>query len=160
MMWNWLISSLGAGATIVLYDGNPNYPDAGAMWKMTQDEKITIFGLSATYVNYLRSEGLRPGKEYDLSSLREISQTGSPLSAEGFEYVYQEIKQDLHFNSIAGGTDINGCFAVGSPIQPVYAGELQSPRESHMGSAGRVGMRGSGSSHASLFLERSKRGKI
>ena len=127
MMWNWLQSSLGAGATIVLYDGNPNYPDAGAMWRLAQDEKITIFGLSASYINYLRSEGVRPGKEYDLSSLKEISQTGSPLSAEGFEYIYQEIKQDLHFNSIAGGTDINGCFAIGSPIKPVYAGELQSP---------------------------------
>jgi acetoacetyl-CoA synthetase len=127
MMWNWLISSLGAGATIVLYDGNPNYPDAGAMWKLAQDEKINIFGLSASYVNYLRSEGVRPGKDYDLSALKEISQTGSPLSAEGFEYIYREIKADLHFNSIAGGTDINGCFAIGSPIQPVYAGELQGP---------------------------------
>ena len=127
MMWNWLISSLGVGTTVVLFDGNPNYPDAGAMWKMTQDEKITIFGLSATYINYLRSERRRPGKDYDLSSLKEISQTGSPLSAEGFEYIYQEIKKDLHFNSIAGGTDINGCFAIGSPIQSVYAGELQGP---------------------------------
>ena len=127
MMWNWLISSLAAGATIVLYDGNPNYPDAGAMWKLTQDEKITIFGTSASYIHYLRSQGLRPGKVYDLSSLKEISQTGSPLSAEGFEYVYREIKEDLHFNSIAGGTDINGCFAAGSPISPVYAGELQGP---------------------------------
>jgi acetoacetyl-CoA synthetase len=125
MMWNWLVSSLGVGATIVLFDGNPNYPDAGAMWKMTQDEKITIFGLSATYINYLRSEGIQPGKMYDLSSLREISQTGSVLSAEGFEWAYREIKKDLHFNSISGGTDINGCFAIGSPIQPVYAGELQ-----------------------------------
>ena len=77
-------SSLGVGATIVLYDGNPNYPDAEAMWKLAQDEKITIFGLSASYINYLRSEGIQPGKNYDLSSLREISQTGSPLSAEGF----------------------------------------------------------------------------
>ena len=127
MMWNWLISSLGVGATIVLYDGNPNHPDAGAMWKLTQDEKITIFGTSASYINFLRSQGLKPGKDYDLSSLREISQTGSPLSAEGFEYVYQEIKKDLHFNSISGGTDINGCFAAGSPTLPVYAGELQSP---------------------------------
>jgi len=126
MMWNWLMSSLGVGATIVLYDGNPMYPDDGAMWKLVQDEKITIFGLSASYVNYLKSQGAQPGKKYDLSSLREISQTGSPLSAEGFEYVYQEIKQDLHFNSIAGGTDINGCFAAGSPISPVYAAELQS----------------------------------
>jgi len=127
MMWNWLISTLGVGSTIVLYDGNPNYPDAGAMWKMVQDEKITFFGLSATYINYLRGEGIQPGKTYDLSSLREISQTGSPLSKEGFEWVYQEVKKDLHFNSIAGGTDINGCFAVGSPIQRVYAGELQGP---------------------------------
>ena len=127
MMWNWLISSLAVGATIVLYDGNPNYPDPGAMWRLIQDEKITIFGCSATYINYLRSQGVRPGKEYDLSSLREISQTGSPLSAEGFEYVYREIKRDLHFNSISGGTDINGCFAAGSPTLPVYAGELQAP---------------------------------
>jgi acetoacetyl-CoA synthetase len=127
MMWNWLISSLAVGATIVLYDGNPNYPDPNAMWKLIQDEKITIFGCSASYINYLRSEGVKPGKNYDLSSLREISQTGSPLSAEGFEYVYQEIKKDLHFNSISGGTDINGCFAAGSPTLPVYAGELQAP---------------------------------
>jgi acetoacetyl-CoA synthetase len=127
MMWNWLLSSLGAGATIVLYDGNPNYPDGAAMWKLAQDEKVSVFGLSASYIYYLRSEGIRPGKDYDLSSLKAISQTGSALSAEGFEYVYQEIKQDLHFNSIAGGTDINGCFAIGSPLQPVYAGELQGP---------------------------------
>jgi len=127
MMWNWLLGSLAVGATVVLYDGNPNYPDWTAMWQMTQDEKISIFGCSASYINYLRSVGARPGKEFDLSSLKEISQTGSPLSAEGFEYVYREIKTDLHFNSIAGGTDINGCFAIGSPIQPVYAGELQSP---------------------------------
>jgi len=127
MMWNWLISSLAVGATIVLYDGNPNYPDWGAMWKLVEEEKITIFGCSASYINYLRSIGAKPGKTYDLSSLREISQTGSPLSAEGFEYVYREIKEDLHFNSISGGTDINGCFAAGTPIQPVYAGELQGP---------------------------------
>ena len=126
MMWNWLISSLAVGATIVLYDGNPNYPDPGAMWKLIQDEKITIFGCSASYLHFLKKENISPGKEYDLSSLREISQTGSPLSEEGFHYVYNEIKQDLHFNSISGGTDINGCFAAGSPISPVYAGELQS----------------------------------
>lgn len=127
MMWNWLISSLAAGATIVLYDGNPNYPDPGAMWKLIQDEQITIFGCSASYIHFLKKEGVSPGSDYDLSSLREISQTGSPLSADGFEYVYREIKADLHFNSISGGTDINGCFAAGSPILPVYAGELQSP---------------------------------
>jgi acetoacetyl-CoA synthetase len=127
MMWNWLMSSLAVGSTIVLYDGNPNYPDWGAMWKLIEDEKISIFGCSASYVNYLRGEQARPGKAYDLSSLREISQTGSPLSVEGFEWVYEEIKEDLHFNSISGGTDINGCFACGTPTLPVYAGELQAP---------------------------------
>ncbi|HSL45674.1 MAG TPA: acetoacetate--CoA ligase, partial [Anaerolineales bacterium] len=126
MMWNWLLSSLAVGATIVLYDGNPNYPDPGAMWKLIQDEKITIFGCSASYIHFLKKENISPKSDYDLFSLREISQTGSPLSVEGFEYVYREIKSDLHFNSISGGTDINGCFAAGSPILPVYAGELQS----------------------------------
>ena len=126
MMWNWLLSSLAVGATIVLYDGNPNYPDPGAMWRLIQDEKVTVFGCSASYIHFLKKENVMPGKDYDLASLREISQTGSPLSAEGFEYVYRDIKQDLHFNSISGGTDINGCFAAGSPILPVYAGELQS----------------------------------
>ncbi len=126
MMWNWLVSSLAVGATIVLYDGNPNFPDAGAMWKLIQDEKISIFGCSASYIHFLKKENVSPRTSFDLSSLREISQTGSPLSVDGFEYVYKEIKADLHFNSIAGGTDINGCFAAGSPIVPVYAGELQS----------------------------------
>jgi len=127
MMWNWLISGLATGATIVLYDGNPNYPDAGAMWKLVQDEKISIFGCSATYINFLKSESLKPGETHDLSSLKQISQTGSPLSVEGFEYVYRAIKDDVHFNSISGGTDINGCFAIGNPISPVFAGELQGP---------------------------------
>ncbi|RLC85824.1 MAG: acetoacetate--CoA ligase [Chloroflexi bacterium] len=127
MMWNWLLSSLGVGATVVLYDGNPNYPDTGAMWKLIQDEKIAVFGTSATYIHYLQKQGVKPGQDYNLSSLKQISQTGSALSAEGFEYVYREIKSDLHFNSISGGTDINGCFAGGNPISPVYAGELQGP---------------------------------
>ncbi|MGC9196583.1 MAG: acetoacetate--CoA ligase [Syntrophobacteraceae bacterium] len=125
MMWNWLMGSLGAGATIVLYEGNPNHPDPGAMWRLAEQEKITIFGCSASYLNYLKTSGTKPGKTFDLSALRAMSQTGSPLSVEGFEYVYSEIKKDMHFNSISGGTDINGCFGIGSPIQPVYAGELQ-----------------------------------
>lgn len=127
MMWNWLVSGLATGSTLVLYDGNPNYPDAGAMWKLLQDEKISIFGCSATYIHYLKNQNIHPGEGYDLSSLKEISQTGSVLSAEGFEYVYRAIKQDFHFNSISGGTDINGCFACGNPISPVYPGELQGP---------------------------------
>jgi len=125
MMWNWLMSSLAVGPRILLYDGNPNYPDWGTIWKLIDKEAITILGCSASYINYLRSVGARPGNSFNLSSLREISQTGSPLSAEGFEWVYKEVKQDLHFNSISGGTDINGCFAGGSPMLPVYAGELQ-----------------------------------
>jgi acetoacetyl-CoA synthetase len=126
MMWNWLISSLAVGATILLYDGNPNFPDTGAMWKLIEEEKVTIFGCSASYIHLLKKQGEQPDR-FDLSSLREISQTGSPLSVDGFEYVYRAVKSDLHLNSISGGTDINGCFAAGSPIQPVYAGELQSP---------------------------------
>ncbi|MHA1384574.1 MAG: acetoacetate--CoA ligase, partial [Candidatus Helarchaeota archaeon] len=111
----------------LLYNGNPNYPSPLKMWELIQEEKITIFGCSATYINYLRAQGIKPQEKCDLSSLKQISQTGSALSAEGFEYIYQNIKKDLHFNSISGGTDINGCFACGCPILPVYAGELQAP---------------------------------
>jgi acetoacetyl-CoA synthetase len=127
MMWNWLLSALAVGATIVLYDGNPSYPDPLAMWRLAAEEQITVFGLSASYVQHLKSQGAQPGKDCNLSKLREISQTGSALSADGFEYVYSAIKADVHFNSISGGTDINGCFAAGVPILPVYAGELQCP---------------------------------
>ncbi|HZY95336.1 MAG TPA: acetoacetate--CoA ligase [Candidatus Bathyarchaeia archaeon] len=127
MMWNWLMSCLATGASVVLYDGNPNHPDWKTMWRVVQDEKVTVFGCSASYINYLKSLGVRPGTVHDLSSLREISQTGSPLSSDGFEWVYREVKDDLHLNSISGGTDINGCFAGGVPILPVHAGELQAP---------------------------------
>ena len=127
MMWNWMLTSLATGNTLILYDGNPNYPDIDAMWKLIEDERVTMFGTSASYINFIKSQGLKPGKKYDLSSLKEIWQTGSPLSPEGFEYVYDEIKKDLWFNSSAGGTDINGCFCTGSPTSPVYAGELQFP---------------------------------
>jgi len=125
MMWNWLTSSLGVGATLVLFDGNPFHPEAGALWRMTQDEKITVFGTSAGYLAALENEGVKPGKEYDLTHLRAILSTGSPLAPEGFDFVYQEIKQDIQLASISGGTDLNGCFALGNPIDAVYAGELQ-----------------------------------
>ncbi len=127
MMWNWLMSCLAVGASVVLHDGNPNHPDWGATWKIVEEEKISVLGCSASYINYLRNMGARPGQKYDLSSLREISQTGSPLSSKGFEWVYKEVKPELHLNSISGGTDINGCFAGGVPTLPVYAGELQGP---------------------------------
>jgi len=125
MMWNWLVSSLAVGATIVLYDGNPFHPDPGALWKMAQDEKITIFGTSAGYIAALQNAGAKPGKTFDLSPLKAVLSTGSPLSIEGFEYIYREVKADLQLASIAGGTDLNGCFALGNPMGPVWAGELQ-----------------------------------
>ena len=127
MMWNWLVTSLAVGATLVLYDGNPLYPDWKTMWNLIDEENITIFGCSASYIYYLKSVDAAPREVFKLDSLREISQTGSALSPEGFEYVYKKIKEDLHFNSISGGTDINGCFFAGSPTLPVHAGELQSP---------------------------------
>jgi acetoacetyl-CoA synthetase len=127
MMWNWLLSSLAVGSRVVLFDGNPGYPDLGAMWRLVEEEKITIFGTSATYIHMLKGQDYKPGDFFDLSSLREVCQTGSALSAEGFEYVYENVKNDLHFNSISGGTDINGCFASGCPTLPVYAGQLQGP---------------------------------
>ncbi len=125
MMWNWLVGSLAVGATLVLFDGNPFYPDPGVLWEMTQDEKITIFGTSAGYIAALQNAGVKPGKTYDLTPLKSVLSTGSPLSMEGFEYIYQEVKEDLQLASISGGTDLNGCFALGNPIGPVYSGELQ-----------------------------------
>ncbi|MFX0182719.1 MAG: acetoacetate--CoA ligase [Candidatus Hodarchaeota archaeon] len=121
MMWNWLTCSLAVGATIILYDGNPLYPDWGAMWKLIQDEKITIFGTSASYLHYLSGIGAQPGIKYDLSSLRVISQTASPISSEAMEWLYKEVKKDFHFNSITGGSDLNAIFAGGCPILPLYA---------------------------------------
>ena len=126
MMWTWLVSSLALGATVILYDGSVFYPDSGALWKLVQDEKITIFGTSARYLAELEKRGVKPGKEYDLTSLKTILSTGSPLSVESFHFVYRDIKQDMVLSSISGGTDINGLFMTGNPIGPVYAGELQA----------------------------------
>lgn len=125
MMWNWLVSSLALGASVVLYDGSPFYPDPGALWKLAQDEQITIFGTSARYIAAIEKEGVKPGRDYNLSRLRTILSTGSPLAVESFHYVYQEVKKDVQLASISGGTDLNGCFALGNPIGSVYAGELQ-----------------------------------
>ena len=125
MMWNWLVSSLAVGATLVLYEGNPFHPDPDALWRMAQDEKITIFGTSAGYIAALQNAGAKPGKSYDLSALKSLLSTGSPLSKEGFEFIYNEVKSDIQLASISGGTDLNGCFALGNPMGPVYAGELQ-----------------------------------
>ncbi len=127
MMWNWQLAALGGGCSIVLYDGNPSYPETSAIWRVLEREQVTIFGLSASYVHALMAAGFSPKNAVNLEHLRLISQTGSALSEDGFDYIYQEIKSDLHFNSIAGGTDINGCFSIGNPLSPVYSNELQSP---------------------------------
>jgi len=125
MMWNWLTSSLAAGATLVLYDGNPFHPHPGILWEMAQEEEVTVFGTSAGYIAALQASGVKPRQAYDLSQLRAVLSTGSPLSIEGFEFIYDDVKADLQLASIAGGTDLNGCFALGNPMGAVYAGELQ-----------------------------------
>jgi len=125
MMWNWLVSSLVVGATVVLYDGSPFYPDKNAMWRMTEDLGITVFGTSAKFIAACQESNLTPGKDFDLSELRAILSTGSPLVEENFDYVYSDIKNNVQLSSISGGTDIISCFALGNPILPVYRGELQ-----------------------------------
>ena len=125
MMWNWLTCSLSVGATLVLYDGNPFHPGPDALWKMAQDEKITVFGTSAGYIEALKNAGVKPGKQFDLSALKSVLSTGSPLSDENFDFIYKEVKEDLQLASISGGSDLNGCFALGNPMGPVYTGELQ-----------------------------------
>jgi acetoacetyl-CoA synthetase len=125
MMWNWLVSSLAVGATLVLYDGNPFHPGPEALWRMADELKISVFGTSAKYLDALEASGSKPGREFDLSNLRAILSTGSPLAEASFDYVYRDIKQDVLLGSISGGTDIISCFALANPVLPVYRGELQ-----------------------------------
>jgi len=125
MMWNWLVTSLAAGATVVLYDGSPFYPNSSAMWRLTQDLGITVFGTSAKFIAACEAAGEQPVKNYNLSTLRTILSTGSPLVEENFDYVYQSVKPDVQLASISGGTDLISCFALGNPTLPVYRGELQ-----------------------------------
>ncbi len=125
MMWNWMVSGLAVGATLVLYDGSPFYPNENALADIIEKEKVNIFGTSAKYIAALEKANIKPRKTHDLSSLRCILSTGSPLSPELFDYVYRDIKQDIQLSSISGGTDIISCFALGNPILPVYRGELQ-----------------------------------
>ncbi len=125
MMWNWLVSSLALGTTVLLYDGSPFHPGRGSLFKIAEEEGITIFGTSAKYITELEKSGLKLSDRYDVSKLKSILSTGSPLSISNFEYVYGNIKKDLCLSSISGGTDINGCFLLGNPALPVYAGELQ-----------------------------------
>jgi len=127
MMWNWLLSVLAQGAAIVLYDGSPVYPDLEVLWRLAEELGVTFFGTSARFLHTLSAEGVRPGSSCDLSALRTVASTGSPLSPAGFVYTYREIKKDMHLASISGGTDIVGCFMLGVPTLPVYSGQIQGP---------------------------------
>ena len=126
MMWNWLVGSLSAGATILLFDGFPMYKKEDLLFEFASEEKITLFGVSAKYIDTLQNKRLVLKNKYDLSKLRTICSTGSPLSTDGFKYIYNNIKKDVHLASISGGTDIVSCFVLGNLLQPVYAGEIQN----------------------------------
>jgi acetoacetyl-CoA synthetase len=125
MMWNWLMSGLACGATLLLYDGSPFYPAPGALWQMAQEERLTIFGTSAKYLSSLQKSDFVPAQSVDLSALRTVLSTGSPLLPDGFDYVYRAVKADVQLASISGGTDIVSCFALGCPTRPVLRGEIQ-----------------------------------
>jgi acetoacetyl-CoA synthetase len=126
MMWNWLVSGIGAGATLILWDGSPFAPKPDVLFDYAQDEKITLFGTSAKYIDACKKAGVNAAKTHDLSSVRVMTSTGSPLAAESFDYVYSDIKKDMHLASISGGTDIVSCFVLGDPTAPVYRGEIQA----------------------------------
>ncbi len=125
MMWHWLVSALAAGATLLLYDGSPLYPEPNALWRLAARESVAVFGTSAKYLQEIEKRGAAPGSEASLDALRAVLSTGSPLPPSSFDYVYRAIKSDLQLSSISGGTDIVSCFALGNPIAPVYRGELQ-----------------------------------
>jgi acetoacetyl-CoA synthetase len=125
MMWNWLVSGLAVGATLCLYDGSPFYPDGNVLFDYAADERFAVFGTSAKFIDAVRKSGLEPGRTHDLSTVRLLTSTGSPLSPEGFDFVYDGISSDVHLASISGGTDIAACFVIGVPLKPVYRGEIQ-----------------------------------
>ena len=127
MMWNWVVSVLAQGATLVLYDGSPVAPDAAALWRVAERERLTFFGTGARYLHGLAAAGVAPREVADLGALRTVASTGSPLAPSGFAYVYERVKADVHLASISGGTDIVGCFALGVPTLPVFDGQLQRP---------------------------------
>jgi acetoacetyl-CoA synthetase len=127
MMWNWLVSGLGCGATLCLYDGSPFAPAPSSLFDFAEVEKINVFGTSAKYIDAVNKAGLEPIKSHDLSSVRLITSTGSPLAPESFEFVYRSIKKDVHLASISGGTDLVSSFAMADPTSPVWKGELQRP---------------------------------
>ena len=125
MMWNWLVSSLSIGATVVLFEGSPFYPENDSLLKFMDGIDVNVFGTSAKYISHIKSEGVIPSQVGNFSNLRSVLSTGSPLSNESFKFVYEHWKSDVQLASISGGTDIISCFALGNPILPVYRGELQ-----------------------------------
>jgi len=125
MMWNWLVSGLGVGAAVVLFEGNPGHPTIDRLWEMAARLKVNLFGTSPKFLGTCQKAGLHPGQQHDLSDLRVVCSTGSPLSEELFRWVYDEVKADVQLASICGGTDIISCFMLGNPMLPVYAGEIQ-----------------------------------
>ena len=125
MMWNWLMSVFATGATVVLYEGSPFHPEPGSLWQMASQERLNVFGTSAKFIAATEKSAFDPASQTDLTCLRTILSTGSPLLPESFDYVYQHIKGDVQLASISGGTDIVSCFALGAPTRPVYRGELQ-----------------------------------
>jgi len=125
-MWNWLIGALGTKSSIYLFDGSPTYPKIDVLLNYCQNKKFNLFGVSAKYIDYLKNEKFNC-KNIDLSSLKIITSTGSPLSKESFNYVYSNIKKDIHLASIAGGTDLVGCLVLGNLYSSVYEGEIQGP---------------------------------
>jgi len=127
MMWNWLVTCLGSGATLLLYDGSPFYPSNRILWDYAAEEGCTHFGTSAKYIDALKKSGLEPRTSHKLDTVRVVLSTGSPLAPESFDYVYEHIKPDVHLASISGGTDIVGCFVLGIPTEPVWRGEIQGP---------------------------------
>jgi acetoacetyl-CoA synthetase len=127
MMWNWLVSGLAVGATLCLFDGSPFYPDGNVLFDYAAAEKFAVFDTSAKYIDAVRKGGFVPAKTHDLSTLRLLTSTGSPLSPEGFSFVYEGIKSDVQLASISGGTDIVSCFVLGNPLKPVWRGEIQGP---------------------------------
>lgn len=125
MMWNWTVSTLALGATITLYEGSPTYPESNRLFQLIDEEKVTVFGTSAKFISATQKAGVLPKADFDLSALRCILSTGSPLLPKNYDFVYEHIKTDIQLSSISGGTDIISCFALGNPILPVYRGELQ-----------------------------------
>ena len=125
MMWNWLVTGLASGVTVLLYDGSPFYPDGNVVFDFIDETRMTHFGTSAKFIDAVKKAGLQPIKSHDLSTLKTILSTGSPLAPESFDFVYQNIKQDVCLSSISGGTDLISCFALGNPTLPVHRGEIQ-----------------------------------